>query len=60
LNPTAVHVGYVHDRKAECYRQEKKDKEAFEEEMASRSAKGAGAEEIAGYRRLYAKLGRKG
>jgi TolB-like protein/Tfp pilus assembly protein PilF/predicted Ser/Thr protein kinase len=60
LNPTAVHVGYVHDRKAECYRQEGKDKEAFEEEMASRSAKGAGAEEIAGYRRLYAKSGRKG
>jgi eukaryotic-like serine/threonine-protein kinase len=60
LNPTAVHVGYVHDRQAECYKQKGMDKEAFEEEMASRIAKGTSAQEIEGYRKLYAKSGRKG
>jgi eukaryotic-like serine/threonine-protein kinase len=60
LNPTAIHVGYVHDRQAECYKQKGMDKEAFEEEMASRIAKGASAQEIEAYRKLYAKSGRKG
>jgi eukaryotic-like serine/threonine-protein kinase len=60
LNPTAVHVGYVHDRRAECYKERGMDKEAFEEEMASKIANGASAQEIEGYRRLYAKSGRKG
>lgn len=59
LNPTAVHVGYVHDRKAECFKAKGMDKAAFEEELASKSAKGSKPEEIDRYRKLYEKSGRR-
>src|SRR5262249_18476013 len=60
LNPSLVHVGYVHDRKAGCFKQRGMDKEAFEEEMLSKMAKGEKPEDIERYRKLYAKAGRKG
>ena len=60
LLPNATHLGMLHSRMADCYRNQHREKEHLEEWTKARIASGATAKEIEDFRRTYAASGRNG
>jgi TolB-like protein/Tfp pilus assembly protein PilF len=60
LDPNPTHLNMVHGRMAACYRAKGLDKEAFEEDVTSRIARGASPQEIIELRKIYVVSGRRG
>jgi TolB-like protein/DNA-binding winged helix-turn-helix (wHTH) protein/Tfp pilus assembly protein PilF len=60
LDPNPTHLAMVHTRMSACYRAKGLDKEAFEEDMTARLARGASPQEIVGLSKIHALSGRNG
>lgn len=60
LDPNATHLAMLHDRMAGCYRSKGMDKEALEEEVQARIARGATSHDIEEFRKTLAVSGRRG
>lgn len=60
LDPNAIHAGMLHEALSKCYKRKGMAKEAFDEEIKSRIANGAGPSEIAEIRKIHAKEGDDG
>jgi TolB-like protein/Tfp pilus assembly protein PilF len=60
LNPNAAHIEMLHDTISTCYTRKGMPKEAFEENVKSRTAAGATPQDIERIRRIFAVSGRKG
>jgi TolB-like protein/DNA-binding winged helix-turn-helix (wHTH) protein len=60
LDPNATHLAMLHDRLAGCYESKGMNKEALEEEVQARIARGATSKEIEAFRETLAASGRRG
>jgi adenylate cyclase len=60
LDPNPTHLPMFHGRIAYYYRMKGMTKEAIAEDLTARAAQGASPKEIEGFRRIYARSGRKG
>jgi len=60
LDPNPTHLAMVHGGIAGCYRTKGMEKQAFEEEVTARIAKGASPQKIDELRKIYAHAGHKG
>jgi TolB-like protein/DNA-binding winged helix-turn-helix (wHTH) protein/Tfp pilus assembly protein PilF len=60
LDPNATHLAMLHDRMAGCYKSKGMKKEALEEEVLARIARGATSKEIEEFRKTFAASGRRG
>ena len=60
LDPNATHLAMLHDRMAGCYESKGMKKEALEEEVQARIARGATSKEIEEFRKTLAVSGRRG
>jgi TolB-like protein/DNA-binding winged helix-turn-helix (wHTH) protein/tetratricopeptide (TPR) repeat protein len=60
LDPNATHLAMLHDTMTDCYKNKGLNKEAFEEEVQARIARGETPKQIDEFRKTFAVSGRRG